>query len=242
MIEYHLARLRLRHDISAAEEAAIRGAVSEVRDYPADRTIIHAGEQIGHSTLLLEGLMCRYKDLRGGERQIAEIHVPGDFADLHSYTLKRLDHNILTLTACRVALVPHAKLREIIEAFPNLAFVYWFSTNLDAAIHREWVLSLGRRNAMSRMAALFCELQVRLAIVGLADENSFEFPVDQIELAECLGLTSVHVNRTLRQLREQNLVAFRDKRVTVHNLDGLRRVAEFDPAYLYLGRQSAYGS
>jgi CRP-like cAMP-binding protein len=237
VIERHLARLRLRHDISPEEEAAIRDAVSERRTYPADRTVIHAGDVVEHSTLLLEGMMCRYKDLPGGERQIAEIHLPGDFADLHSYTLKHLDHNILTLTPCRIAMVPHERLREIMAAFPNLAFVYWFATNLDAAIHREWVLSLGRRSALSRMAALFCELHIRFGIVGLTDGESFDFPINQIELAECLGLTSVHVNRTLKLLREQNLLTFRDKRVTIHDVEGLRRVAEFDPAYLYLGPQ-----
>lgn len=237
MIERHLIRLRVRHDINAEEEAAIRGLFAETRDYPAGRTIIHAGDTIDFSTLLVDGLMCRYKDLRNGQRQIAELHVPGDFADLHSYSLKRLDHNILTLTPCRVALAPHERIRKLTEAFPHLTRVYWFSTNLDAAIHREWVLSLGRRSAISRMAALFCELQVRLELVGLGDRQGFGFDLNQIELAECVGLTSVHVNRTLKLLREQKLVTFRARRVEIHDLEGLRRVAEFDPAYLYLDRQ-----
>ena len=110
MIESHLAKLRLRHEISDADAEAIRGAISEVREFPAERTVIEAGEQLEYSTLLIKGLMCRYKDLRGGQRQIAELHVAGDFVDLHSYTLKQLDHNIMTLTPCRVALGPHANI------------------------------------------------------------------------------------------------------------------------------------
>jgi len=236
MIDRHLTRLRIRHDIDEVEERAIRESVSEVREYLAGQTIIRAGETLRYSTLLLDGLLCRYKDLRDGQRQIAELHVPGDFADLHSYTLKQLDHNILTLTRCRVALVPHDRIKQVTTQHPHLADVYWFSTNLDAAIHREWVLSLGRRSAISRLAALVCELQVRLGLVGLADDKGFAFGLTQNELAECLGLTSVHVNRTLKQLREDRLMTFRHGRVVIHDLAALRDVAEFDPAYLYLDR------
>ena len=106
MIERHFLRLRARHDIDSEEEAAIRSAIGEVREYQAGRTVIHAEEYIDQSTLLLDGLMCRYKDLKNGQRQIAELHVPGDFADVHSYVLKRLDHNIMTLTWLLGALRP----------------------------------------------------------------------------------------------------------------------------------------
>jgi len=237
MIERHLARLRSRHEVSEADVALIRGAIGEMRECPAGKTIIEAGKRLESSTLLIDGLMCRYKDMRDGQRQIAEIHVPGDFLDLHSYTLKQLDHNVLSLTPCRVVVLAHADIRRITRASEQLAFLYWFSTNLDASIHREWVVSLGRRDALSRAAALFCELQARLEIVGLAGPTGFDLALNQIELAECLGLTSVHVNRTLKQLRERALVTFRQGRVTIHDLPGLRRVAEFDPAYLYLGKQ-----
>lgn len=237
LIERHLMKLRARDELSEAEEQAIRSAVSETRDYPADRTVIRAGEELHESTLLLEGIMCRYKDLRNGQRQIMELHVGGDFVDLHSFSLKRLDHNVMTLTPCRVAIVPHERLKTITEQYPHLTRVYWFSTNLDAAIHREWELSLGRRSALSRMAAFFCELHVRLEIVGLTDGLAYDLPLTQTDLSECLGLTPVHVNRTLKELREQELVEFRDRRVTIRDLDGLRNAGEFDPAYLYLERR-----
>jgi CRP-like cAMP-binding protein len=237
MIERHLAKLRARDEISAEEEQAIRDAVSEYRDYPADRTIVTAGVELNHSTILLDGLMCRYKDLSQGQRQITELHVAGDFADLHSFTLKRLDHAVMTLSPCKVAIVPHDNLKAITEQHPHLTRVYWFATNLDAAIHREWQLSLGRRSAMSRMAHVFCELHVRLDIVGLTDGLSYPLPLTQDELADCLGITPVHINRTLQELRGQGLLEFRSGRVTLLDVDGLRSVAEFDPSYLYLERR-----
>ena len=198
MIEAHLKMLRVRDEVSAEEERAILGLFSEIREIPADQTVTRAGEALSASTMILDGFMCRYKDLRDGSRQITELHVAGDFADLHSFTLKRLDHNVMTLTASRVAIVPHEKLKAITEQHPHLTRVYWFATNMDAAIHREWALSLGRRTALARVAHVFCELNIRLGLVGLADQNGYALPLTQTDLAECLGLTSVHVNRTLK--------------------------------------------
>ena len=237
MIETHLAKLRARDTISAEEEAIIRRSFGETRIVPAGTTCIRAGERLTSSTLLLDGFMCRYKDLPGGERQITEVHTAGDFLDLHSFSLKQLDHNILALTNCRVALMPHARLTEITEHHPHLARVYWFLTALDAAIHREWVLSLGRRNAIERIAHLICELRVRLGLVGQADDDGFDLPLTQTDLSDCTGLTPVHVNRTLRELRERGLMEFRAKRVTILDMTGLIALAEFDDNYLYLRRE-----
>lgn len=234
MIEVHLTKLRARDEISGEEEQAIRGAISEYVDYPADHVFVRPNQVLEHSTLLLDGLMCRFKDLRGGQRQITELHVAGDFADLHSFTLKRLDHAMMTLTPCRVAIVPHENLKAITREHPHLTRVYWFMTNLDAAIHREWVLSLGRRSALSRMAHLFCELHVRLGLVGLAEGDSYRLRLTQDELAECLGITPVHANRTLQELRSRGLLDFREGRVSLLDLPAVRKVAEFDPSYLYL--------
>jgi len=234
VIDRHLLKLRARDTVSADEEQAIRNALEEIRTVPADRTIIHAGEELDVSTMLLDGFMCRYKDLSDGQRQITELHVSGDFVDLHSFSLKRLDHNIMTLTPCQIALVPHEKLTRITEQFPHLTRLYWFSTNLDAAIHREWELSLGRRTAIARLASLFCEMRVRLEIVGLTDGLSYALPLTQTDLAECLGLTPIHVNRTLKELREQSVVQFKGGIVTILDWEGLTQIAEFDPAYLYL--------
>jgi len=237
VIEKLLMKLSRRDEISAEEEGALRDAPGTPRDIAADKTIIRAGQQLNESVLLLEGLMCRYKDLRNGSRQISELHVAGDFVDLHGFTLKRLDHNIMTLTPCRIVAVPHDRLKAITERHPHLTRLLWFSTNLDAAIHREWVLSLGRRTALARAAHLFCELYVRLEIVGLTDGPTFRLNLTQLDLAECLGLTSVHVNRTLKALREQGLVEFRGGLVSIRDLDGLARVAEFTTDHLSLEKQ-----
>ena len=230
-------KLRARDEIDAEEEAAIRGAVAERIVIAADRKIVHADVPLDFSTILLSGVACRYKDLKSGSRQITELHVAGDYMDLHSFTLKRLDHDVLALTVCEIAIVRHERLREITEKLPHLTRVYWFATNLDAAIHREWALSLGRRSALSRTAHLFCELRVRLGIVGLADDEGYELPLTQTDLAECLGLTSVHINRTLTELRARGLVEFRGGRVRILDPAGLEAEAEFDPAYLYLDRR-----
>jgi len=237
MISVHLRQLRKRTEISPEEERAVRNAVSETRRFRADEVIIHSGVELTNSLILLEGWMARSKDLESGERQVTELHIPGDFPDLHGFTLKRLDHDVLTLTECTVAVVPHERLQELTERYPRLARVYWYSTNIDAAIHRESALSLGRRSAISRMAHLFCELYARLELVGRTQGNAYELPLTQRELAECLGLTVVHANRTLQELRRRGLVEFENRHLTLLDRRRLEAVAEFDPAYLYLERR-----
>lgn len=236
MITVHLKKLRQRTDISSEEERAIRSAVGEIRKIPADQLAVRAGEELSSSLLLLDGWMARSKDLASGERQVTELHVAGDFPDLHGFTLKRLDHDIVALSECRVALVPHERIREITEQYPRLGRIYWFLTNIDAAITRELALSLGQRSAISRMAHLFCELYVRLHVVGRAHSDSYEFPLTQRELSECLGLTVVHANRTLQELRRRGLVELENRRLTIRDRRGLEGVAEFDPSYLYLDK------
>ncbi|MBC7985885.1 MAG: Crp/Fnr family transcriptional regulator [Sphingomonadaceae bacterium] len=241
MIEQFLKKLRARDEISLEEEDALRASVSGDTRVAADTLIIRQGDTLSESTLLLEGITCRFKDLLSGERQITELNVAGDFIDLHSFSLKRLDHGIMALTPCRIAPVPHSRIAQLIDAFPHLGRIFWFLTNLDAAIHREWVLSLGRRHAAAKLAAFLCEMHIRLGIVGLADDAGFALGITQEDVAECLGLTSVHVNRTLRELRERCLAQFRSGRVELLNLEGLRELAEFDPSYLYLDRMRGPG-
>jgi len=236
MITVHLKKLRWRTEISSEEERAIREAVAEVRQVSADELVIRSGEELSSSLLLLDGWMARSKDLAGGERQVSELHVAGDFPDLHGYTLKRLDHDLLSLSDCRIAVVPHERIRAILEQFPRLGRVYWFSTNIDAAIHREMVLSLGQRSAISRMAHLFCELYVRLSVVGRTKDDGYEFPLTQRELSECLGLTVVHANRTLQELRRRGLVDLENRHLRIRDRRGLEGLAEFDSGYLYLDK------
>ncbi len=143
---------------------------------------------------------------------------------------------MVTLTDCTVAVVPHARLADITQRYPRLGRIYWFSTNVDAAIHRELALSLGQRSAISRMANLFCELHARLDLVGRVSGNSYELPLTQRELSECLGLTVVHANRTLQELRRRGLVEFENRKMRILDMAGLEGVAEFDASYLYLDR------
>ena len=236
MITVHLKKLRRRIEISSDEERAIRGAVAEIRNVRPDEMVVRSGEELNVSLLLLDGWLARSKDLAGGERQVTELHVPGDFADLHGYTLKHLDHDVTSLTDCRLAVVPHDHIRHLTEQFPRLARIYWFSTNMDAAIQRELTLSLGQRSAISRMAHLFCELYIRLEIVGRARDDGYEFPLTQRELSECLGLTVVHANRTLQELRRRGLLELENRRLKILDRRGLEGLAEFDPAYLYLDK------
>jgi CRP-like cAMP-binding protein len=229
-----LMKLRARDLVDEEEEAVLRESIRTIRAMPASRAIVRAGIDLEESSLLVDGFVCRYKDLADGQRQIMETHVPGDFLDLHGFLLKRLDHVVASLTPVRLAIVPHDALRRITENHPHLTRILWFSTLIDAAIHREKILSIGRRDAAGRIAHLLCETFVRLKLVGLAEGDSYKLPLTQADLADATGLTSVHVNRMLRKLREDEILTFRGGEVTVHDWERLQHVAEFDPAYLHL--------
>lgn len=232
-----MLKLRARDVVTDEEETVLRGAISEVQEIPAAKVVVKAGVTVSVCTLLVEGFICRYKDLSDGRRQIMEIHVPGDFLDLHTFLLKRLEHNVGSITPVRLALAPHDRLRAITEEHPHLARMLWFSTLLDAAIHRERLLSVGRRSALARVAHLLCEFNVRLGLIGLAEGNRYKLPLTQADLADANGLTSVHVNRMLRQLRDEGLLTFRNGEVIIHEWERLQRVAEFTSTYLYLERR-----
>jgi CRP-like cAMP-binding protein len=232
-----LLKLRARDLLTEEEERVLRGSVAEVREVGGGRNIVRAGVTLGESLLLVEGIVARYKDLADGQRQIMELHVPGDFIDLHGFLLKRLEHNLGALTPVRLAIVPHERLRQITEDYPHLSRMLWFSTLIDAAIHREHILSIGRRTALSRIAHLLCELYVRLEVVGQAAEGRFQLPLTQADIADVTGLTSVHVNRMLKSLRDDELLTFRNAEVTIHDWERLRQIAEFSGDYLYLERR-----
>jgi len=232
-----LLKLGARDVVSEHEAAVLRDAISEVAQLGPTKLLVRGHTALSHSTLLIEGIAARYKDLADGQRQILELHVAGDFLDLHGFLLKEIDHNVGAITPVRYAMVPHDTLRGITEKEPHLTRLLWFSTLLDAAIHREKILSVGRRSALARIAHILCELRVRLGIVGLAGDDGYDLPLTQADLADATGLTSVHVNRMLRRLRDDGLLTFRAGRVTLHDWERLQRVAEFDPTYLHLERR-----
>lgn len=220
--------------LTPAEAASLEGAVSRTAEFAPRRIIVRPNEPLSQCTLLLEGFIERFKDTPDGRRQILALHVPGDFVDLHSYPLKHLEHSVAALTSVRVALFPHAEVRAITERSATLTELLWRSTLIDAAINREWIVSVGARAAAVRIAHLFCEMYLRLQRVGLADSLRFPLPLTQIDLADATGLTAVHANRMVRQLRERRLVEFRQGIVDILDWPALKRFAEFDPSYLYL--------
>jgi CRP-like cAMP-binding protein len=234
MIFADFLRHRRREQLSDADLAVLEESVSDVRKTHARQMIAHAGAPIGVSTYLMEGFICRYMDDRNGIRQLVAVHVAGDFVDLHGYPLGRLDHDVATLGVCKIALVPHQALDRLVRERPNLTKLLWFSTLLDAAMHREWIFRLGRLDAVARVGHFFCEIEAKLRAVGLSDGHHFHFPLTQADLGEACGMTSVHINRMLRELRERKLMLVQRGIVTIHDPAALRRLSEFDPSYLFI--------
>ena len=235
-VDMLIRAIERRDTLSPTERGALADAIAEERFYAQGDTLIRAGVSAEYSTLLLEGVLGRVFYMQEGKRQIVAAHVPGDFADLHSMLLKRLDHDVVALSEVRVALVPHAVLRRLTETEPHLARMLWMLTVIDAAIHREWTGRLGHSAAV-RIAHLLCELHARLSAVGLATPEGFATNLTQADLGDMTGLTPVHVNRTLRKLREAKLAFMRDGFASIPDLARLREFAGFDPTYLYLEKR-----
>lgn len=234
MLSDNFLRGRRRRELSDEEKQAIEGLLGAPVTLPRRKVVTNRGDMVTRSTFLISGFMCRYMDGADGHRQLVSIQTPGDFVDLHGYPLQRLDHDIATLSECTVAYAPHDKLTEVIERLPHLGRILWFSTLLDAAMHREWIFRLGRLDAVGRVAHMLCETYVRLDMVGLAQDGTFAWPLTQQDLGEACGLTSVHVNRTLRVLREAGMVEVSDRMVTVMDFERLASTGEFMADYLYL--------
>ena len=233
-----LTRKLLWHgELSATERTALDAMIERKKEFAAGEDLVREGERPSNSILLLDGFAARYTLVDDGRRQIMAIHVVGDFVDLHSFVLKTMDHSVGALTRCRVALVPHEFLQGITERLPHLTRLLWLDTLVDAATHREWIVGMGRRSALEQLAHLVCELYVRLEVLGQVDGATFELPLTQSDLGDALGLSLVHINRTVRELREAGLLAWRGSHVTIREWDKLAALAQFDPTYLHLNRE-----
>ncbi len=227
-----------QHDVvSAAEKALLTRVITKEAQYAAGDDIVAVGSRPGRSSLLLDGLAARYKTLADGGRQITALHVAGDFVDLHAFLLKSMDHGIVALSACRVAYASHRDLKVITERAPHLTRLLWLDTLVDGAIHREWIVAMGRRSRKSHLAHLICELFVRLQCVGRATDNGFHFPVSQAVMADVLGLSVVHMNRVIQSLRRDGLISWTDHAIVILDWDRLQEVAEFDPTYLSMRKE-----
>jgi CRP-like cAMP-binding protein len=212
-------------------------ACQPVRRLAAKEDLIREGDPPQGVNLLLEGFAFRYKLMPDGRRQILGYFVPGDICDLRVFILRRMDHSIAALTPAQVAVIPGDTIMGLTETFPRITRALWWSTLVEEAITRESLVTLGQRSATERLAHLICELYHRLAAVGMVRDGGYDFPVTQAELGDTLGLSSVHVNRTLQELRRQGLITLRDKDLRIHDLPALEELAIFDPTYLHLGRE-----
>lgn len=217
------------------ERAAAQAVRVRVREVAADEPILREGDRPSRCFAVLAGLTCMSKVVGTGARQIVALHLPGDMPDLHGTQLGRLDGDIWAVTASTLAFMGHAAVLQLCAQQPRLAAALWRATLVDAAIHREWVVNLGQRLAVQRIAHLFCEVLARMEAMGLASGDACAFPVTQGDLGEATGLSLVHVNRTLQELRQAGLVSFEGGRLTVHDRAALAERGDFDPAYLFLG-------
>lgn len=230
-----LVRALLRHDDVSAEEIAILEQLPwRVREFSDETEIVKEGFEVTECCMVLEGFAARAQYLGNGKRQLTALHIPGDFVDLHSFTLKIMDHSVIALSRCVMAFVNHESMLRVTEISPHLTRLLWLGTNVDAAIQRAWIVCLGRLSSEGHMAHLLCETYLRLKSVDRATEWAFDLPISQIELADFMGLSTVHVNRTLQGLRNRGLVSWDKSRVQILNWKRLQDIASFDATYLNL--------
>lgn len=221
-------------DLSASEREALRALPMRIQGIGPKQVIVREGERPSHCGLLLEGFACRYKFTEVGKRQIFAFHTPGDIPDLLSLYLRTMDHSLGTITACTVAFIPHGEMRALFRTHPSLAEAFWRDLLIDAAIFREWMLGIGRRPARVRLAHLLCELVTRLRAVGLESDFTVPLPITQTEIGDGLGLSTVHIHRSLEYLRQKGLIRWSGGYLTVLDWAGLQEAGEFDVSYLHL--------
>ena len=229
-----ITKLTVSNVLDNEDVEALQRLPIHQREFRAREAIVSDGQRPHECCLIGEGFAFRSKTTSEGQRQVLSLHIPGEVPDLQSLHLKVMDHDLTTLTPCTLGFIPHAAVMGLTKERPNVAAALWRETLIDAAIFREWLLSLGRRSADARMAHLLLELHRRLEAVGRAREWEFELPVTQADLGDCLGLSTVHVNRVLQQLRREGLIEVQRTNFRLVDSQKLEALAEFDPTYLHL--------
>jgi CRP-like cAMP-binding protein len=219
--------------LSDDDRRSVEDAIRDVRQFEARQDVIVEGERPDDVHLLLEGWAGRYKVLPDGGRAIMAYLIPGDVCDIHITLLNEMDHSIGTLSPAKVAFIPREKMDELMRKGDNLGRALMWSTLVDEAILREWLVNLGHRPADKRVAHLICEMMLRSNAVGLTDDDSFDLPLTQEELADTMGITPVHMNRTLQALRGHNLITTQGKRVYINDVTRLMEFSGFNPNYLH---------
>jgi len=227
--------------LSSEERRVLEQVTSEgLRQLGTREDIIREGDKPQALNLILSGWACRYKHLEDGRRQIIAFFLPGDLCDNHVFVLREMDHSVGTLTPVTFAQIPRRRIEEITLSHPRVTQALWWESLVGSAIQREWIVSLGQRDALERMAHLLCELFLRLRAVGLAEENRCELPLTQAELADAMGLSTVHVNRTLQELRAAKLIILKGRTLTIPDLEALQSAAQFNPSYLHLDHEGQH--
>jgi CRP-like cAMP-binding protein len=231
-------RLNALRRLSESGIAAIKAAIREriLRAEPGT-DLSCEGDRPETIRLFLSGWACRYKSLEDGRRQIVNFVLPGDSCDAYMYLLSSMDHSIAALTPVIYSELERGHFEKLISADLTLAEAFQCETLAAASNQREWAINLGRRDALERVAHLICELFVRLETVGLADGNSFALPVTQMDLADAAGLSTVHLNRTLQELRAKGLITLKERHLNIHDMPALSQLAMFNPNYLHVDRK-----
>ena len=237
MIKRLEAFTRLSGDDRTALERLARGSVRKIG---ARRDLIREGDSPRYIYMMLSGWACRYKTLPDGRRQIVNFFLPGDLCDLHVYVLREMDHNVGAVTPITVAEISRESFDLLIENHPRVTQALWWYELVAIAIQREWTLNLGQRSAYERIAHLFCELFMRQQIVGLTRGDTCDLPLTQSDIAYASGLTPVHVNRTLQELRRNGLLVLGGKTLTIPNMAALKEAAMFNDNYLHLNRDGKH--
>ena len=232
---------RLRQAMSDEQKQTIEEIVTDIATFPHGHKVQQRGQICDTSVLLIDGFMLRQIETEDGVSTIS-MQVPGDFVDLHAFALKRLDHDIVTVGKTQVAFCPHERLEEVVKQMPGLTRILWFSTMLDAAMHRNWILQLEQLPAAERVAFLFAEIDARLRMVDLALDDGFDTPLTQAHLASMCGTSAVHMNRVLSELAATDVVRFDRGRVTIPDRKRLQTYSRFEGSYLYGAGTLAIGT
>jgi CRP-like cAMP-binding protein len=219
--------------LSAADIDALERATSQSRRVSAGTDLIREGDRPGPVFVVLEGWAQRYKILPNGSRQVVAFLMPGDCCDLHVGMLAEMDHSIQAVTAVRLATIDSGTMESLLATHRDIGRALYCAQLADEGTLRAWIVSIGRRSSIERVAHLICELYLRASRVGLVTDNRFEMPLSQVILADALGMTPVHINRVLKELRAQDSMLISRKSMIVTNPVMLAQIAGFDENYLH---------
>jgi CRP-like cAMP-binding protein len=234
-LEPLVRRLNYHLKLDAEERAAVLALPCTVKMVERNHYIVREHDCATHSCVMLSGYSIRSKIVGTGHRQIVSIHMKGEMVDLQNSLLKRADHSVQMLSLSRVAMIPRQEIVQLTLRRPRVGQAMWIDTLVDGSIFREWVANVGRRDARTRVAHLLCEFSLRLKVAGLGEDNLYELPMTQEQLADATGLTSVHVNRTMKGLESDGLIARVNPRsISIGDWKKLAKVGDFDSNYLHL--------